>query len=391
MGLVSATPPHLLRSRWLAAVVVALLILTGSGSAAFAQAPAGQQKTMLVEPPAPLLPATLGKLSRVAEGNVGDGLEAVDPAHAPVLKEDGLRRFAQSDYVAGQGKAGPPHANVTIYQFVDVSGAIAAYDYFAKPGMRPEKLGDAASSSGNQLLMRSGKNVVLEHWQLGRDEMPAFTRELIDHLPKALGSTGIAPLLPTLLPSKGLDPESVKYVLGPIGYQAVGGTLPPAAVGFQKSAEVVTARYRGGGLLTLVLYPTPQIAGEFARDIQSALGSNSFQLRREGPLVALATGSWPAGQGQKMIDGIHLRMEVTFDKPMPPEFHAEVQKTYTLLQSIAMFCALGALAAVVLGLFFGGGRALIRVMQGKPAATEPEFLRIDLRGIGNHPWKNPPA
>jgi hypothetical protein len=37
------------------------------------------------------------------------------------------------------------------------------------------------------------------------------------------------------------------------------------------------------------------------------------------------------------------------------------------------------IAAVVLGLFFGGGRAMIRVLQGKPAATEPEFLHIDLR------------
>ena len=35
---------------------------------------------------------------------------------------------------------------------------------------------------------------------------------------------------------------------------------------------------------------------------------------------------------------------------------------------------------VVLALFFGGARAAIRVMQGKPAATEPEFLRIDLSG-----------
>jgi len=51
-----------------------------------------------------------------------------------------------------------------------------------------------------------------------------------------------------------------------------------------------------------------------------------------------------------------------------------------LLVSIAIFCGLGAVAAVVLGLFLGGGRALIRVMQGKPAASEPEFLRIDLRG-----------
>jgi hypothetical protein len=172
----------------------------------------------------------------------------------------------------------------------------------------------------------------------------------------------------------------------------MGGAVPAQAVGFQKSAETVTAKYKGGGVLTLVLYPTPQIAGEFAREMQSSLGgASAFKLRREGPLVALATGGWPAGQAQKIVDSVHLRTEVTFDKPMPLEFHTEIQKTYTLLESVAAFCALGALAAIVLGLFFGGGRALIRVLQGKPAATEPEFLRIDLRGIGTRPWKNPQA
>jgi hypothetical protein len=57
-----------------------------------------------------------------------------------------------------------------------------------------------------------------------------------------------------------------------------------------------------------------------------------------------------------------------------------VRKTYSLLTSIAIFCGFGALAAVVLGLTLGGGRAAIRVLQGKPAASEPEFLRIDLSG-----------
>ena len=346
---------------------------------------------MLVEPPAPLLPATIGKLSRAAEGDIGDGLGGVDPAQAPVLKEDGLRRFAQSDYAAADSKDTRPHTNIAVYQFIDVSGAIAAYDYFARPGMRAEKLGDAAASSGDELLMRSGKNVVIEHWKLGRDEMTAFNRELIEHLPKALGNAGLRPLLPTVLPAKGVDPESVKYSLGPGGYQATGGVVPPQAVGFQKSAEAITARYKGGGTLTLVLYPTPQIAGEFARAIQSTLGGTASALRREGPLVVLATGAWPAGQAQKVVDGVHLRTELSFDKPMPPEFHTEIQKTYSLLESIAIFCSLGALAAIVLGLFFGGGRALIRVMQGKPAATEPEFLRIDLRGVGVHPWKDPQA
>ena len=65
---------------------------------------------------------------------------------------------------------------------------------------------------------------------------------------------------------------------------------------------------------------------------------------------------------------------------MPLEFHAEVQKTYSLLESIVIFCGFSAVAMVILALFLGGGRALIRVMQGKPAASEPEFLHIDLRG-----------
>jgi hypothetical protein len=88
---------------------------------------------------------------------------------------------------------------------------------------------------------------------------------------------------------------------------------------------------------------------------------------------------------------MHLNSVITMDKPVPLDFHVEVQKTYTLLENIAVFCGVGALAAVVLGLFFGGGRALIRVMQGKPAATEPEFLHIDLRGVPSGRLRNKPG
>ena len=41
----------------------------------------------------------------------------------------------------------------------------------------------------------------------------------------------------------------------------MGGVLPPEIVGFDKAAEVVTAKYEGKGTLTMLLYPTPQIAG----------------------------------------------------------------------------------------------------------------------------------
>jgi len=372
----------------------------GAGIAVQAQAPGAPPaaKTMLVEPPPPLLPATLGKLTRAAEGDVGDGLGRLDAAglsaqDKAVVTEDGLKRFAKSDYGNSNGKDFRTFAGVTVYRFGDVSGAISAYEYFKKPGMRPEKLGDASVSDGKDLLVRSGVNVVQEHLDSSSGEA-ALTNELIEHLPKASGPAAMDPLLPTLLPEKGFDKQSVKYALGPAGYAAMGGALPAGVGGFDKSAEAVTAKSisNGGGVLTLLLYPTPQIAGDHGRAIETAMNqqvaeggaakaaAGTVMMRREGPLVVMTTGAWSAADAHAMVEGVHLHSEVSFDKPMPLEFHAEVRKTYSLLTSIAIFCGFALLAMVVLGLFFGGGRALIRVMQGKPAASEPEFLHIDLSG-----------
>jgi len=154
--------------------------------------PAGAApKTMLIAPPAPLLPETLGKLKRVSAGDAGDGLGLVDAADASVLTEDGLRRFARSEYADG-----PQHGSVTVYKFMDVSGAVAAFDYFRRPGLADAaKLGDEkASGTGSEVVFRSGVNVVRESFILHGDRGGALMAELIDHLPKASGAAGIAPM-----------------------------------------------------------------------------------------------------------------------------------------------------------------------------------------------------
>ena len=40
-------------------------------------------------------------------------------------------------------------------------------------------------------------------------------------LPKIAGPKGLSPVLPTYLPAKGLDRETVKYALGPVSYEAM--------------------------------------------------------------------------------------------------------------------------------------------------------------------------
>jgi hypothetical protein len=350
-------------------VLLGMVLVGVSAASLHAQ----EAKTMLAMPPTPLLPESL---RTGPDHDAGSGAPSWSGVDAPILVEDGIRRYergtAQSPVAHGATtNSTTPSGTVTVYQFDDATGAYAAYSYLRK--------------SGGDHVTVSGVSVVVSNLKLYPESAAALLKTVQIGLPKVGGTKGLPPLLPTYLPAKGLQRDSVRYALGQAGYQAMGAAVPPDIIGFDKAAEVVTAKYEGKGTLTMLLYPTPQIAGDHGRQIEAEMNrqgaaAGTVKLRREGPLVLLTTGAWKPAEAQEMVENIHLRNQLTWNKPMPPEFHSEVRKTVSLLTSILVFCGLGALAAVVLALFFGGARAAIRVMQGKPAATEPEFLRIDLSG-----------
>lgn len=349
--------------------------IVGAAVAAGAQ----QAKTTLVEPPAPLFPQQVGEWVRQPD----TGASVADAKTDAILKEDGLTRDEHAVYRAGSSG---PSITVTARQFVDATGAHAAYSFYQKTGStyRGTGLGSETSAVGNGYLFRSGASLVEAAGGRG-PKVEALLEGIETRLPKIAGPRGLSPVLPTYLPAKGLDRETVKYALGPVSYEAMGGVLPGAILGFDKAAEAVTAKYAGKGKLTMLIYPTPQIAGDRLRAIEAEVhprgqGMGTVVLRREGPLVLMTSGQWALSEAKSLVEGIHPRAEVTWNKQMEPEFHAEVGKTYSLLTSILIFCGFGALAAVILGLFLGAGRAGWRVLHGKPAAAEPEFLRIDLSG-----------
>ena len=366
----------------------------------------------MLEPPAPLLPPSLGTLQEQGAPAQGRGVPPDAGEAGPILQEDGVTEWAQASY----GSA--PGVHLRAYRFADATGAFAAYTYLRKPGSTalPPEVAARAAASGSDVVLQSGVSVVVAELPLPRAARDAALRQVLQRLPKVGGREGLPALLPTYVPVHDLLPGSERYSLGPIGYAAMHGALPANLIGFDKAAETLTAEYpgrNGTGVLTMVLYPTPQLAGEHGRGFEQffnseagtqasmstveagpggpmtqlatgshRVGAATVKLRREGPLVLLATGGFTAGEATALIDGVHLRTEATFDKPIPPEFHVEVRKTASLLVSIAVFSGVAGLAAVLLGLFLGFGRALIRVLMGKPAATEPEFLQLDLSGGG---------
>ncbi|ADW67601.1 DUF6599 family protein [Granulicella tundricola] len=388
----------------LAAVGAAGLLSGGAGAQ---QAPANSG-TMLVMAPLPLLPQKLAgmTLAQTAAGVATDATAqefsadcSALPMNPPpsaggsgvtcaaVLKEDGLTRFASGSYARA---AGAP-VGVLALEFGDATGAYSAYTFYRSLMKAPRvtggdaRVGKAAetSSDADGSVAWAGTAIVRVTGRVAPNELTA----IVSALPKVGGRRGIAPLLPTLLPEKGLEAATARYALGAAGYKAMNGVLPAEMLDWSKSTEAITAGYSAGGkgTVTLLMYPTPQIAGDRGRAVVKYINDTgpaqfgTVKMRRVGPLVGLTTGGLGATQAQELMTALHLSQDLSFDKPMPLEFHAEIRKTATLLQSIAIFCGIGTLAAIVLGVFLGGARAGIRVLQGKPAHSDPEFLTIDLR------------
>src|SRR5947209_4201946 len=237
-----------------AARVVLALCVTG---ASFVPVHA---QTTLVMPAGPLLPARFAQWQGEVEAAACTDCLHPDGVTDSIFKEDGLSRSAQQTY-RQPGK--PDTIKVEAYQFGDATGAYSAFTYLRRPEMKglpsARRVGsEMASNSGGEFVVLSGTTVVKALVSNVRPSTADELKQLASTLPKVGGPKGISPLLPAYLPARGLETDSVRYALGPLGYREMKGVLPPEIIGFDKAAEVVTAKYADRGTLTILLFPTPQ-------------------------------------------------------------------------------------------------------------------------------------
>ena len=290
------------------------------------------------------------------------------PADAPVLQEFGLAQYAAADYASGANRVA-----VKAWQFKDATGAYGAFTYFRQPQMKPEKIGHDGAAAGDHHLFWDGATVVDATFSQPMNSEQSAMQALAAALPKTYGAAGVPPSLPHYLPAAGLDPESVRYAIGPVAYEHMGGALPANQIDFSQDAETISGRY-GQETLTLVMYPTPQIAGAHLKAIQAA----GLTAKRSGPLVAAVNGSAPAQTAKQLLDGIRFDDYVTINHP--EGYVPETVKLYRLLMGITVMVVILVCAAIFIGLFLGGGRALIRKLRGKPisSVSEEEFISLHL-------------
>lgn len=368
-----------LRSAFALSALVATLGFCSPGvPAASAQ---GAQSTIALHPD--LLPTT-GFADWKATGNAPAAAEpafSLVNANKAALEESSPQRSAVENFTGPGGKT----LHIEAVELKDASGALAVYSVLSQPGMHELKdLGTVAEVGDGGVVFVTGASAAVAFPATAAD-LPVL-RSLAAVMPKAVGSQGLQPLLPALLPVRGLVAGSARYAMGPQSYMAGGGVLPAAGLGWDKEAEAVTAKYsdhRGAETLTLLLYPTPTIAGPHLRATEGLLQGlgpsfRNAKTRREGQLVIVANGTFSPEAAQALVENTHIHQFASTDKAMPTPEIVETRKTFGLFANIILFSGLLGAGAIGVGLFLGGGRALLRILQGKPPASETEFLSLHL-------------
>lgn len=373
-----------------------LVALASLSVRAVAQAPApAKSSSVKIEvplPPKPLLPDAFA--GWVAAGPINT---VIDPAQADSANTAALKEYEFVRAVDATYKRDGDTLTVRALRFMDASGAYGAYTLYRQNGWPREDIGTGAASNKNRVVFWQGTTVVDATFSHVGPMSAAELRELAKGLPVAEGNKAIAPPILFNLPQASLDKQTTHYALGPASYAASGGVLPPAMIGFDRGAETVTANYTlnsGPATITIIDYPTPQMAAAEETKVRAYIKAGkqaqpafpqplvdsdqaSLEVRRSGPLVVLVSGDAIPDESHKLLESVHFQEDLV---SIPQPTDSEVNKTGRLLFGIAELVIVGSCAAILLGLFLGGGRALYRIARGKPASSvyETEFIRLNL-------------
>lgn len=382
--------------RWMS-MLACSVVLVGNAVSAGAQAKKAEpaqavRKAALA--PTPLLPDSFAGWVATEPPKA-----ITDPALADQANAEALKEYDFSDGMLASYKRNDETLSLRALRFHDASGAYGAYSFYRQNGWPKEQIGTGATSNHNRVLFWLGNIVVDANFSHIEPMSGSELRDLASQLHIPEGNKSLAPPVLNNLPTESLDGQTTHYALGPAGYAGSGGVLPPDLMGFDRGAEAITATYglrSGPATLTIIDYPTPQLAAAQEDRIRAYLKAGSqaqpawpkplqdsdqasLGVRRSGPLLAIVSGDAIPDESQKLLNKVHYEADIT---SLPgPTGESDVAKTAKLLLGIVSLVIIGGSAALLLGFFLGGGRALYRMVRGKPISSvyDEEFIHLDLR------------
>ena len=322
---------------------------------------------------------------------------AADRAEAPLLQEFGFVRLESAAY-----EQNGRQLKVKALGFHDATGALGAFLYYRQPQMVDESIGDLSSSLNEHVLFYRGNIVVDAVFDKLTVMSASQLRELAASLPLVSGGDRNPPNLPNYLPQKLAHaqaiPNSIRYAEGPVGLQRIGAPLSSELVDFAAGAEVVLSKYRADpqeATLTLIEYPTPQLAILHQQLIDAAhhtadaqqnpdgpalVNLEQIYTRRTGPIVIVVSGLVTPNAARSLLGSVSYEPEVTWNERWKV-FDKRDNLGYLLITIAELSAVLGVLA-LVLGIGFGFARVYLsrlfpRHIQTYAQANEFISLHLD--------------
>jgi|SRR5208283_3553102 len=321
-----------------------------------------------------LLPKSFAGWTQSGTAQTTSDPAKADAAYPAVLKEYGFAGSETATYTRDDGRK----MTIRAAQFRDATGAYGAFTFYRQPAMRTERIGTKAASANQRILFFRDNVLVDANLDRLTEMSAAELRELAGMLPAAKGAAANLPTLPEYLPKADAVENSAKYILGPQALVAARVPLTPEQVDFSHDPEILIQDYaseKGPLTLTLVQYPTPQIAGERLRVLQSAAQSapNTLLVRRSGPLVDVVTGTIGSDEAQKLLTSVNYEAEVTWNEATSLSKRDNIGN---LILAVFALTGIILLVSLVFGVFFGGIRLLLKRIFPDRVFDRPEDVEI---------------
>jgi hypothetical protein len=307
---------------------------------------------------------------------------ALPPA---VQRELGAGKPEAAEYSSGSRKF-----RATLEPYKDPTSAYAAYTAELQVGMHPTDVRPYSAVWSDKMLLLVGN--FLLHADQVRNVSASDLRALASAV-ESRADTAPLPPIRNYLPAERLIQGTQRYALGAAGFEAAldfHGQGPFAVlapeIGFPTGAEAMLAGYLVGPgrqqNLLIVEYPTPQLAEQRLRHIQSVLAATpalaSTTVERRGSLLSLVLAPVSPSVAADLREQINYRTQVTWNEPS----HTLTDPPWLLVVKnlfLGTFAFCG--AALALGLAFGGVRVLVKKLLPGKVFDRPEDMEVLQLGL----------
>ena len=337
----------------------------------------GQAPTSTAKSSGNLLPDSFGGWTIQASPQISKDPSAADPTGADLLKEYGFTDFEGATYTRDDGRK----LTIRAARFADATGAYGSFTFYKSPEMLNENIGDQGYSLNNRILFYRGNILIDAAFEKLTAMSAAELRELAAGLMIARGNAANLPALPKYLPKDYYLKNTSRYIVGPIALEKLESPISTQLVNFAKGAEVEQADYNISGTpatLTLINYPTPQIAEEQLKQIETAsqnhqLGTTPISARRTGPILAVLSGAVSNSDARSLLGKINYDADVIWNQNT---YFTRRDNAANLIVGVIMLAAIICGIAVVAGIAFGGFRILMKRLFPDKIFDRPEQMEI---------------